>query len=79
MIRVAAYLSQQPLRTVSVEMGLTRFLLCECGFRVDADREDELVRLAQAHARLVHAMEFTAAQILTLAREAESRETNPKT
>ena len=41
---------------------------CDCGFEVSADGGQELVDVAQAHAREVHSMELPAELVLALAR-----------
>ncbi len=43
---------------------------CDCGFEVSADGGQELVDVAQAHARDVHGMELPAELVLALARAA---------
>lgn len=45
---------------------------CDCGFEVSADGGQELVEVAQAHARDVHGMELPAELALPLARAASS-------
>lgn len=42
-------------------------LECPCGTVVRSEDEDELVRLAQEHAREVHQMELTREQALDMA------------
>lgn len=41
-------------------------LECPCGTVVHADHDDELVQLAQSHAREVHQMELTRQQALDM-------------
>lgn len=43
---------------------------CDCGFEVSADGGQELVEVAQDHAREVHGMELPAELVLALARAA---------
>ncbi len=50
-------------------------LRCDCGFEVRADDDDDLVALAQAHARDVHDMELSADQVLRLAARTEEEPT----
>lgn len=44
-----------------------RQVSCDCGTIVREEREDELVRAVQEHAREVHDMELTRKQILAMA------------
>jgi predicted small metal-binding protein len=50
---------------------MKNLLRCDCGFEVRADNDDDLVALAQAHARDVLDMELSAEQVLRLAARAE--------
>ena len=46
---------------------MTKQIKCDCGFTINGDTDDELVRNAQAHAREVHDMDLTREQALSLA------------
>lgn len=41
-------------------------LRCPCGFEVRSRDEDEVVRMAQLHTRIIHAQEITAEQAKAL-------------
>lgn len=46
---------------------MIKYLECPCGTVVRSAADDELVALAQAHAREVHQMELTREQALEMA------------
>ena len=54
-----------------------RVIHCDCGFEVSADGGQELVDVAQAHARDVHGMELPAELVLALARAAAPTPATP--
>jgi len=43
-----------------------RSLRCPCGFEVRSRNEDEIIRMAQIHARTEHGQEITAEQARAL-------------
>ena len=47
---------------------MTKVFTCECGVVITGRNEDDLVEQAQRHARDVHRMEITRAQVLAMAR-----------
>ena len=47
---------------------MTKEFICECGVVLRGKDDDDLVRLAQQHARDVHKMEITREQVLAMAR-----------
>jgi Protein of unknown function (DUF1059) len=47
-------------------------LTCECGFVAEADTEDLMVAIAQAHAREAHGVEIPAGLLLDLAEQQRS-------
>lgn len=51
---------------------MAKIINCDCGFVARGDTDDELVALAQRHAREVHDMELTREQVLSLAVPAEA-------
>jgi predicted small metal-binding protein len=51
---------------------MAKIIVCDCGYVVKGDTDDELVAGAQAHARDVHGMEISAEQALELAQRAEA-------
>lgn len=50
---------------------MSKVINCDCGYVVRGDTEDQLVDAAQRHARDVHGMELSRAQVLSLAVPAE--------
>ena len=46
---------------------MTRILNCDCGRVLRGDTDDELVSVAQEHARKAHGLELTRDQVLALA------------
>jgi predicted small metal-binding protein len=48
--------------------GVRKVIQCPCGFVVEAEGDETLVRRAQEHARREHGMELTADQALARAR-----------
>ncbi|GAB91582.1 DUF1059 domain-containing protein [Gordonia rhizosphera] len=46
---------------------MAKLLECPCGTVVESSTDDELVALAQTHARTVHRMEITREQVLEMA------------
>jgi len=50
---------------------MDKLLLCDCGFEVRADDEEEFVAQVQRHARDVHGMQLSADEVLQLAFRAE--------
>jgi predicted small metal-binding protein len=52
------------------EDGVRKVVQCPCGFVVEADGDQALVRRAQDHARREHGMELTPDQVLAMARPA---------
>ena len=46
---------------------MAKIINCDCGYVVRGETDDEIVENAQAHARDVHGMEITPAQVLALA------------
>lgn len=51
---------------------MAKIINCDCGFVARSDTDDELVAVAQRHAREVHDMELTREQVLSLAVPAEA-------
>ncbi len=51
---------------------MAKIINCDCGYVVRGETDDELVQVAQGHAREVHDMELTAEQVLSLAVPAEA-------
>jgi predicted small metal-binding protein len=49
---------------------VTKQFTCECGVVISGRDDDDLVELAQRHARDVHRMEITREQVLAMARPA---------
>jgi predicted small metal-binding protein len=49
---------------------MAKVINCECGVVVRGDTDDELIAVAQKHAREVHQMEITRDQVLSLAKPA---------
>ena len=47
-------------------MSELKSLRCPCGFEVRSRDEDEIVRMAQEHARTIHAQEITVEQAKAL-------------
>ena len=47
---------------------MNKVILCPCGYVIRADTEQDLVALAQQHARETHGMELTAEQAMAMAR-----------
>jgi predicted small metal-binding protein len=41
-------------------------IVCECGYVVEGETEDEIVLNTQRHAREAHAMELTRDQVLAM-------------
>ncbi len=50
---------------------MSKIINCDCGFVARGDSDDELVAVAQRHAKEVHDMELTREQVLSLAVPAE--------
>jgi predicted small metal-binding protein len=50
--------------------GVRKVIQCPCGFVVEAEGDEALVRRAQEHARREHGMELTTDQALAMARPA---------
>jgi predicted small metal-binding protein len=51
---------------------MSRIINCDCGFVARGESDDELVAVAQRHAKEVHDMELTREQVLSLAVPAEA-------
>ena len=51
---------------------MAKIINCECGFVARGDTDDELVAVAQRHAKEVHAIDLTRQQVLSLAVPAEA-------
>ncbi len=51
---------------------MARIINCDCGYVARGETDDELVQVAQRHAREVHDMALTAEQALSLAVPAEA-------
>jgi predicted small metal-binding protein len=51
---------------------MAKIINCDCGYVARGETDDELVQVAQRHAREVHDMELTAEQALSLAVPAEA-------
>lgn len=49
---------------------MTKMIRCDCGYVAHGDSDEQLVAVAQRHAREVHAMELTAQQVLAMAEPA---------
>jgi predicted small metal-binding protein len=49
---------------------MTKVIRCDCGYVALGDNDDQLVSMAQQHAREVHAMDLTAEQVLAMAEPA---------
>ncbi|TMB60267.1 MAG: DUF1059 domain-containing protein [Chloroflexi bacterium] len=47
-------------------MADLKSLRCPCGFEVRSRDEDEIVRMAQLHAREIHGQEITVEQVRAL-------------
>ncbi len=47
---------------------MAKVINCPCGTTIRAETDDELVNLAQKHAREVHNQEATRADVLAMAR-----------
>jgi len=47
-------------------MADLKSLRCPCGFEVRSRDEDEIVRMAQMHAREIHGQEITVEQVRAL-------------
>ena len=58
------------LRTVSLSrrFSVQRVIRCDCGFEATGFSDDDLVPIAQAHARVAHDTEVSADLVLALAR-----------
>lgn len=54
-----------------------RLIRCDCGFEASGDRDDELVKRAQAHAREVHNMDMPTELVLGLAGSARADRERP--
>ncbi|HVM15780.1 MAG TPA: DUF1059 domain-containing protein [Egibacteraceae bacterium] len=50
---------------------MAKIINCDCGYIARGETDDELVQVAQDHAREVHDIELTAQQVLSLAVPAE--------
>ncbi len=46
---------------------MKKAIKCDCGFVASGDTDDELVEVAQRHAREAHDMDLTVEQVLSLA------------
>jgi predicted small metal-binding protein len=51
---------------------MTKVINCDCGYVACGDTDDELVQVAQKHARDVHDMKLTREQVLSLALPTEA-------
>jgi predicted small metal-binding protein len=49
---------------------MEKVINCPCGFIVEAENDDQLVKKAQEHAKQVHQMDLTREQALAMARPA---------
>jgi predicted small metal-binding protein len=49
---------------------MAKVINCDCGYVVRGETDDEVVAVAQAHAREVHGMDLTPAQVLAMAQPA---------
>ena len=47
---------------------MAKVFTCECGVVLKGKDDDEIVRLAQRHAREVHRIQITREQVLAMAR-----------
>jgi predicted small metal-binding protein len=50
---------------------MAKRIQCDCGYVARGETDEELVAVAQKHAREVHGMEITREQVLAMAREEE--------
>lgn len=48
----------------------TKKVSCDCGVVIHANADSELIAAVQAHAKMVHNLELTTAQILSMAEPA---------
>ncbi|HVM14466.1 MAG TPA: DUF1059 domain-containing protein [Egibacteraceae bacterium] len=46
---------------------MTKVIRCDCGYVARGEDDDELVSVAQRHARDVHDMQLSAEQVLAMA------------
>jgi predicted small metal-binding protein len=51
---------------------MTKIINCDCGYVARGETDDELVRVAQQHARDVHDMTLSREQVLSLAVPAQA-------
>lgn len=49
---------------------MTKMIRCDCGYVAQRDSDEQLVAVAQRHAREVHAMDLTPQQVLAMAEPA---------
>ena len=49
---------------------MTKVIRCDCGYVAHGESDDQLVSIAQQHAREVHAMDLTPEQVLAMAEPA---------
>ncbi|HVL97726.1 MAG TPA: DUF1059 domain-containing protein [Egibacteraceae bacterium] len=49
---------------------MTKVIRCDCGYVARGDSDDQLVSVAQRHAREVHGMELSPEQVLAMAEPA---------
>lgn len=49
---------------------MTKMIRCDCGYVAQGDSDEQLVSVAQRHAREVHAMDLTPQQVLAMAEPA---------
>jgi predicted small metal-binding protein len=53
-------------RVVGIAWAELKSLRCPCGFEVRSRDEDEIVRMAQLHAKTIHGQEITVEQAKAL-------------
>jgi predicted small metal-binding protein len=49
---------------------VVKVIRCDCGYVARGDNDDELVQVAQRHARDAHGIELTPEQVLSMAEPA---------
>lgn len=49
---------------------MTKVIRCDCGYTASGDSDEELIAVAQRHAREIHAMDLSPEQVLAMAEPA---------